>query len=138
MKTLLAVMALTLTTTAAQAKEAKTFCKTPAIADGGYFFVMSEDQKTAIIEEGSIMGNRPVANLNCVAVRDKGPHHPDRIYTTNLCRDERPGVGSYVVTVQDGGFAGLRTATIKQVKNVEGKEVLAHIEYGYLTCPRRF
>lgn len=134
MNALIALVALTLSGTA-EARSHETYCHSTGIFDGGYIFIVSEDRKSAVLQEQTFAGPRPLAEMECEKVPVEAI--PDGIQNTLFCHAYNVG-GGLIVRIYEGGFIYQRSAVLSQTTVLRDGVKETPVEYGDMACDRGF
>jgi hypothetical protein len=134
MNALIALAALALSGSA-QANAQETYCHSTDIVDGGYVFTFSADRKTALLQEQTFHGPRPLAEMECEKLHVKAI--PDAHQNTVFCHAYNVG-GGLVVRVYEGGFFFHRTAQLSQTTVLRDGVKETPVQYGKMACDRGF
>lgn len=134
MNALIALVALTLSGSA-HAGSNEIYCHSTDIVDGGYVFTLSADRQSAVLQEQTFAGPRPLAEMEC----EKVPVQPipDGHQNTVFCHAYNVG-GGLIVRLFEGGFYFHRTAQLSQTTVLRDGVKETPVQYGKMACDRGF
>lgn len=125
MKNLILSAAIALSSTAAFASSLR--CVTvPTAPDSGYVMTFSPRMDKVLVEQITIAGARKVASLVCSSQQQKGPRHPDQMFTTN-CYEPYIRDGGYSAVLRMGGIAGFHDVVLSEV-TIMGSKDISHLQ----------
>jgi hypothetical protein len=126
-------LSLILLSPAAQAlPDTEISCHSTNVADAGFNLLIHGDRRTAILDEETIAGPRPLASLQCEVIPPPPRPIPDKPENTLLCRSHPAGQGGYVVRLFEGGIVFMQSARVYLAHGTPETEDLA--EFGSLSC----
>src|SRR5262245_44677486 len=110
-------------------------CHSQFVADDGYSLQVNESQTQAVLGKISKRGTAKLADLECTRSPEICPNgNADQIVEFMVCSEKPAHLGSYVVRLSTGGFAGLTTASVRKVFIATQGFVEVEQKFGKLGC----
>ena len=124
-RTITATLFLTFATSAFAAGPASITCKENGTGiDNGYQITVSYDMQSAVVETQSIAGPKLVAKLNCEALPEAAPQHPEMGGAFLQCDENVGADAGMTITLSNAGYEPLITGDLEE-ETIAGPKKLA-------------